>query len=337
MQQERHVYCTLFDSGYLSRGLTLFSSLRGNGDNSDIYVLALDSYVEKYLQNQTNFSGIFVLTMEDLEREYPELLLVKDSRTRMEYVFTCTPLLIEYASNKAKLNNELCVYLDSDLYFFGDPQLAIREMENSSIGLTPHQYSRQLEAKLLKYGTFNAGWAAFRADSLGKSALEWYRTQTLNWCYDKPENGKYADQGYLDDISLMQGTKVLSKLGMNVAPWNTSTFEFTEHNENVLLDGGIPLNFFHFHGLRKTGRFFASSQLIYKSPMTELMRNSIYEPYVAKLSAMELLLQSEFSGPQAVRKRGHGLHGLLSRVWKKSMDIMSIISGNAIRRKIYSQ
>lgn len=337
MQQERHVYCTLFDSGYLSRGLTLFSSLRGNGDNSDIYVLALDSYVATYLQGQMIFSGIYVLTMEDLERDYPELLLVKDSRTRMEYVFTCTPLLIEYASNKAKLNNELCVYLDSDLYYFGDPQLAISEMNNSSIGLTPHQYSRKLEGKLKKYGTFNAGWAAFRADTLGKTALDWYKTQTLNWCYDKPENGRYADQGYLDDISLMQGAKVLSNLGMNVAPWNTSTFKFSENNELVLIDDGIPLNFFHFHGLRKTGKYFASSQLIYKSAMTELMRTRIYEPYVAKLSEMELLLQSEFSGPQAVRKRGHGLHGFLSRVWKKSMDFISIISGNALRRQIKSQ
>lgn len=327
---ESHVYCTLFDSGYLSRGLTLFSSLRENGDESPIYVLALDDKVVDFLKKQQLFSNIIGFSLSDLEQKYPELLEVKSSRTRMEYVFTCTPYLIEYSANLAGLRNQLCIYVDSDLYYFSDPNVIVSHLETSSVGLTPHRYPKNLESKLLKYGKYNAGWVAFRNDVSGNKALGWYKSRTLEWCSDKPHDGKYADQGYLDEISKMAGATILGSPGINLAPWNTSNYTFTKSSDGSILIDNQPFIFFHFHGLRKIGKFYSTSQLIYRSPLSRFMKERIYLPYVERLISYDKLLSSDYTLQTEVRKRGNGLHGMLSRVWKRTIDLISVLTGNAI-------
>lgn len=328
-----HVYCTLFDSGYLSRALTLFSSLRDNGDNSPIYVLALDDEVLQFINTQNLFPNITSFTLETIEKQYPELLGIKSSRSRMEYVFTCTPYLIEFASLLSNIPNNLCIYVDSDLYYFGAPETLIFELNGFSVGLTPHRYPKKLESKLSKYGTYNAGWVAFRNDSMGKEALDWYKARTLEWCSDKPSGGKYADQGYLDQISTMQGVKVITDPGANLAPWNTSNFNISLSAKELVLVDDKPLTFFHFHGLRKIRNHYATSQLIYGSPLRKELRRSVYEPYVLRLTGFENFLAQNFIGPRTIRKRGKGLHGSLSRFWKRSTDVISVLTGNAISVK----
>ena len=326
-----HVYCTLFDSGYMSRGLSLFSSLREHGDLAPIYVLALDEQVELFLNNQNLFENIVVFNMTDLEHNYPELLKVKSIRSRMEYIFTCTPFLIDYVSHQSKLHNQLCIYLDSDLFYFSDPLEITKSLKNASIGLTPHRYPKILEQKLSKYGTFNAGWIAVRADANGVEALNWYKSQTLSWCSDKPTEGKYADQGYLNELSEMPGAVILESPGINHAPWNTKNVSYSRMGSGAIMVDSTPLIVFHFHGLRKIGAFWATSQLIYKSPLTKFLRINVYTTYLERLDRYEDILAQQFNRTPVIRKRGNGVHGALSRLRKKSIDVISVLSGNAIK------
>lgn len=328
------VYCTYFDSGYLSRGLALISSLREHGDFSPVYVLALDDATATYLENYAP-KNVFVLRIEELEQAEPALLPLKATRSRMEYYFTCTPLLIRHVMNLHNVPGGMSIYLDGDLYFFDNPDLVIDELGQSSVGIIEHRYPNRLATKLAKYGRFNVGWVGFKDDAAGRAVLDWYSNKTLEWCSDKPEEGKYADQGYLNWFPDFNGVKVLTPAGFNLAPWNVASHTITSSTRkgeptHVYVDND-SLVFFHFHGLRQVGARFATGELSYGARLTPTLKKLVYQPYVDKLSLIDNNLSDKIPTRTQVKKRGIGLAGFISRARKKALNIAAVITGNSLR------
>lgn len=325
-----HIYCTYFDSGYLSRALTMISSLRAHGDDAPVVVLALDEAVTEFFASNPT-EGVDVISIARIEEIHPELLELKIERTRMEYYFTCTPLLIEYVMDELGTPGALAIYLDADLFFFDEPSRVIEALAGKSVGIIEHRYPLRQEKKLAKYGRFNVGWLGFRDDDDGRTVLGWYSNKTLEWCSDKPDDGRYADQGYLDWFPEFSGVRVLSDAGFNLAPWNTARHRLTFSPANMVLVDGSPLTFFHFHGVRQVGQWYTTSQLIYGSWMTRILRDRVYRPYIDLLEATEKTVAPVLTNAQYVNKRGTGMLGLISRSRKIIFDQISILTGNAIR------
>lgn len=322
-------YCTYFDSGYLSRGLALLESLRGHGDNSPVWILALDDAAKLYL-DELDEPNVHTLTLSDLETVEPALLAVRETRSRMEYYFTCTPQLTKFVLEKYSDPRTTVIYLDSDLFFFDDPQKVVDAMEDASIGIIEHRYPQHLSRKLAQYGRFNVGWVGFRADDRGRGCLNWWAERCLEWCYDRPDDGRYADQGYLDHFPEFPGVKVLAPLGLNLAPWNTHGRALTlDGNERVVIDGVHQLVFFHFHGVRQVGRWWVTSQLVYGARLSKFLRQNVYEPYLERVESALHDIRLKVGTPR-MSLRGNGLRGFVSRIRKLLIDSLTIISGNAI-------
>lgn len=334
-----HAYCTYFDSGYLSRGLALIESLRARGDDSPVWVLALDNATRTYL-DAANIPNVFTLTIADIEAAEPDLLPLKSSRSRMEYYFTTTPLLMRWVLDRHDDPSEIIViYLDSDLYFFDDPGLVIGALGTGSVGIIEHRYPARLEKRLAKYGRFNVGWVGIRGDENGRACLDWWATSTLEWCFDTPDGSRYADQGYLDSFpSRFDGVVILRQAGFNLAPWNTARHSLTLTPAlRVVVDGTSPLVFFHFHGLRRVGLWYVTSQLIYGARLGRVLRNAVYAPYLERLEAATVHVESALDTKPTANKRGNGFRGLISRVRKSAIDRLTIATGNAISLKRLSR
>lgn len=328
MSQPR-AYCTYFDSGYLSRGLALIKSLRAHGDHAPIWVLALNDEAKQYL-DAAALPNVFTLAIDDLEAAEPELLPLKSQRSRMEYFFTSTPLLMRWVTNTQDDPETVVIYLDADLYFFADPDLVLDALGDGSVGIIEHKYPERLATRLAKYGRFNVGWVGIRADERGRACLDWWAASTLAWCFDKPEDGKYADQGYLDRFpELFDGVVVLPSKGFNLAPWNTGGHSVTDRAGTVVVDGTDELVFFHFHGVRRVGEWYVSSQLVYGSRVTRALRDGVYGPYLVELHAADQIVLDAL-GPPAIHRRGNGIRGTVSRLRKSAIDILAIVTGNAL-------
>lgn len=332
-----HVYATYFDSGYLARGLTLIESLRSNGDHSPVVVLCLDQAAKDYL-DALGDPTIRTMTVETIEAAEPRLRPLKSSRSRMEYYFTCTPLMVRTLMREQIDPEAVVIYLDADLYFFDDPAIALEAMGSGSVGIIEHRYTERLARRLNKYGRFNVGWVGFRNDANGTACLDWWAESCLDWCSDTPEDGKYADQGYLDSFpTLFDGVVIMSGAGLDLAPWNTGRHPLTTHQlgasaPSVLVDGADPLVFFHFHGIRRSGPWFVTSQLIYRSRMRAILRECVYVPYLARLEAMTDLVKRTGGVPIAsVSKRGTGIRGTIFSLQRLLIDRVSIATGNAVR------
>jgi hypothetical protein len=327
--EQPHAYCTYFDSGYLSRGLALIESLRQHGDDSPVWVLTLDEAAKTYL-DEASLPGVFTLAVGDIEAAEPLLTPLKAIRSRMEYIFTTTPLLMRWVTNRQEDDSAVVIYLDSDLFFFDDPALVLTALGDGSVGIIEHKYPARVAARLAKYGRFNVGWVGIRADRSGRECLDWWAASTLAWCYDRPEDGKYADQGYLDQFpDRFQNVVVLPSRGFNLAPWNTAGHSVSASGEKVLVDHTDRLVFFHFHGLRRVGNWYVSSQLVYGAQMGRVLRERVYGPYVHALDLMDSLVVGSLGTPVA-HKRGNGLRGAVSRARKSALDRLSILTRNAV-------
>lgn len=280
----RHVYCTYFDSGYLSRGRVLIETLRAQGDTGVVYVLALDEKTGIEVAAWTDL-GVILVSLEELEAAYPTLCHARKTRSRLEYFFTLTPWLTKWTLER---NAEDCwtTYLDADMAFFAEIDCLYAEGAQSSVMIVEHRFAWD-QTWRLKYGRFNVAWVSFRKDSRGQACLNWWADSCLEWCNDETSRGRFADQGYLDDFPSFPGVLVLQHPGADLAPWNLRRHQLEVNDSGSLLVDGEPLLFFHFHGLRKIGRRYHFKHLPYFVRTTKTLRENIYRSYCERLEALE--------------------------------------------------
>lgn len=275
-------FCTLFNSAYLSRGITLYQSLENSCPDFHLYVFAFDKAAEDYLRKQ-DFPHLTVVGLSEFEDS--ELLRVKPTRTAAEYCWTSTPSTILYCIEKFGL--EHCTYIDADMYFYHDPALLISEMGDKDVLLTEHFYSSEYD-QTKESGRFCVQFMLFRNTSNGMKALKWWRAACIEWCYNRAEDGKFGDQKYLDDWETrFEGVHVLQHRGGGIAPWNIQQFDvFTKKGKPFVRKKNTseewPLVFFHFHGLK----FFGNKTVQLSGPVYNLdaaERFVLFFPYLKNL------------------------------------------------------
>lgn len=284
-------FCTYFDHGYLQRGLALYASLRRHAVAFRLWVLCMDEISYQTLVRLA-LPGVELIALHDFERGDEELLRAKDTRSKVEYYFTCTPSLPLYIMAHWP-EVDLITYLDADLYFFADPQPLFDALGTGSITIIAHRFAPQLR-HLAENGVYNVGWLSFRRDANGLACLRWWRERCNEWCYDRIEPERFADQKYLDDWpQRFTGVVVLTHKGANLAPWNVANYQLTTRGGQIWVDED-PLIFFHFHAFRQPQQWVYDHRLdVYKVQPSMLLLRQIYVPYIQMLAALRLANQPE--------------------------------------------
>jgi hypothetical protein len=274
-------FCTLFDSNYLFKALALYESLERHCPSFRLTAFCFDDEVAGLL-GRLSLPQLEVVSLEELESFDDALAAVKRDRTRYEYYCTSTPSLPLFLFETRQELDEI-TYLDADLFFYGDPQPLFDELGGGSILVIPHRFPPYLRHFELN-GVYNVEFLTFRRDRNGLACLRWWRERCLEWCHFRLEDGKFADQKYLDEWpTRFEGVHVLRHKGGGLAPWNVALYDVRTENARVLVDED-PLVFFHFHRVRllRDGRYD------WRAPgyvIPEQARRLVYEPYFAALDA----------------------------------------------------
>jgi hypothetical protein len=233
-----------------------------------------------------DLDALKLISLQAFEEGDEELLKAKQNRSRIEYYFTCTPSLQLFILNNFS-EVDAVIYLDADLCFFADPSPIFEEIGNSSVAIIEHRFPPHLKDRAL-YGIYNVGWLYFKRDENGISCLKWWRTQCNKWCYDWIEDGKFADQKYLDNWpNLFNNVMVVQHKGANLAPWNIENYNIDSRNGNIEVDDQ-PLIFYHFHGIKHIlGKLYDSGLSDYRVRLSRMLLNNIYLPYLYDILAFE--------------------------------------------------
>jgi hypothetical protein len=83
--------------------------------------------------------------------------------------------------------------MNADLYFFSNPSVLLGTMEFASVLITPNRFSKQ-NLHLVENGLYNVSFQAFKKNQIGIACLEKWKESCLDWCYDRLEQGRFADQ-----------------------------------------------------------------------------------------------------------------------------------------------
>lgn len=275
-------FCTYFDRHYLSRGLALHSSLTRHCPAFKLWVLCMDADTYDIL-SRMKLPGLEPIALGELEASDRPLATVKPQRERLAYYFTCTPSLPVFLLER-RPEIDLLTYLDADLFFFDSPEPLFEEIGPASIAIIEHRFPPHLR-DWERYGIYNVGWVSFRRDAAGQECLRWWRERCLEWCHDRCEDGRFADQKYLDDWPRrFRNVVSLRHPGANVAPWNVMQYRVESIEGRVHIDG-TPLIFYHFHGFRRRSRRLYDTNLAaYRAVAGRTLRTRVYRRYAGALA-----------------------------------------------------
>lgn len=240
----KHIYCCLFDKNYSVKGLSMIQSLQKFDPSARIFVLALDKYTERLILKLKE-RNINLITLVQIEDE--NVLTAKGNRGLVEYYWTLSSVLTAYVFEKYNSEFDTLTYLDSDIFFYSDPNIIFSQIkQNTSCIITPHNFSSRLMDRIVN-GKFCVQWVTFVNNQVGKKVLFDWRSDCLDWCYYKLEDGKMGDQKYLDYWpERYEGVVIDGNLGAGVAPWNYEDISFSEDDGKIFANAS-PLIFYHFH------------------------------------------------------------------------------------------
>jgi hypothetical protein len=270
----KRYFCTLFDSGYLLKGLAMIHSLKQFCPAMKIYVLCMDEKTKSIFEH-LNLPFVICITLADVENE--ELLKAKADRGVAEYCWTLSSCFTWYVmQNFSEI--DLLTYVDADLLFYSDVQPLFDEIGDASIAIIEHRFTDRLKHLEIN-GRFCIEWVGFRRDDQGLACLSRWREQCIEWCFYRLEDGKMGDQKYLDEWpSRYPNCHIIMHPGAGIAPWNYAQYHFGKAMNGSLTVDSALLIFYHFHQfqLLDNGKFDRLSSF-YTSECLE--PSDIYEIY----------------------------------------------------------
>lgn len=291
------VFCTLFDSFYLDKGLTLYNSLDHVSREFVIYILPMDSRCSEVL-SKMKLDNAVIINYDEFETD--ELKLVKMQRNRAEFCWTCTPYLLLYVLRKFK--ESICTYIDADMFFYKNPQSLLDEIGQCSVGVVEHRFSKSLENKQMEKsnGRFCVEFNTFRNNEEGLCVLEEWKTQCFQCCTSERTKDVFGDQKYLDSWpQKYSGIHIMETPGGGVAPWNIARYKGIDVKNYILkdcMDGKIfDLIFYHFHMVEFIDEHTADIHVFIRNGKKDKeLVYAIYSEYLKELYRIRKFLEENY-------------------------------------------
>tara|TARA_R110002012_G_scaffold78049_2_gene199000 strand:+ start:121567 stop:122400 length:834 start_codon:yes stop_codon:yes gene_type:complete len=229
-----------------------------------VVVLVVDSTgpFEEYRIKFPNTS--FICLDEIANDKVAERILVKYKNDLDLLRWTLKPVLLKYLL----LHYSKVIYVDSDLFFFGDYNFLFGYLDDSSIILTPHWRASRLRDDRKNFylnfeeGLYNAGFIGVNRNSM--PALDFWAESCLDSCTRNSFRGQLHDQSYLNLFPIFfDKVQIVKHRGCNVANWNILECKRTlSASGTVVINDEFPIVFIHFTQSTITGIFAGNDVLL---------------------------------------------------------------------------
>jgi hypothetical protein len=279
-------YVTLFNQIYLPQGISLYLSMERCISGFKLWVVCADDTTYTVL-DKINYPHMELINLSEVVTK--ELCSVREERTVAEFCWTLTPFAPRFVFEKDP-DLKRVTYVDADIWFRKDPAPIFDELDcsNKSVLITDHGYTPNND-RSSTVGQYCVQFIIFNKDTSEPVRSDWER-KCLDWCYNKVEDGRFADQKYLDSwpTDFKTIVHVLSRQDWTLASWNCSRFPY---GQSII---------YHFHDVRvkENGRFRIANR-----NYPQVLIDNIYRPYFDDLThSIELLNKNNF---QVIAQRGN--------------------------------
>lgn len=233
------------------QALALVHSIRENGDDSNIYLLATDEQAFEVLSFFVrDISNSCVYREEDVVSS--DIIALKNSRKYFSYCWTLKPVFCDFLMKKTEQGSTVS-YVDSDILFFGNVTNYLSERQYATFFTYEEHYFPNLDKNKVEHiknivGNFNSGFISFRNNADGQACLDWWRERCIESC--DVNSQVFGDQKYLNEMpGLFSGVLYEESINLNVGPWNILKRKVSVENGRVKF-GGLNLLFYHYVGFR---------------------------------------------------------------------------------------
>lgn len=298
-------FVTCFDLYFLPQGLALYHSLQSHFDSFVLWVVCLDRKTFEAL-NQSCLPKVKLIYIGEMEND--QLLSLKSTRSKAEYIWTLSPFIPKWVF-QSDPSIERVTYLDADMYFFGDPTPIFEEFELSGkdVLITEHAFDKEYDQSAL-LGRFCVQFIIYKRDGC-ELVRKWWEDRCLEWCFNRWEDGKFGDQKYLDQWPILFPEKIhiLTNLGYILAPWNSSLYP----SSTMIL--------WHFHGFR----LLTNSRILLHSRyrISDDIDRKVYIPYAKAVASQ---LKPDIYSPENCVKYSvfkQSIHFCISAIYKSIIKI----------------
>jgi hypothetical protein len=258
---------------YLDKILALNNSIK-KYKNIKFHLFPLDKKIEIFLKKKNE--EIICYDQKNFKINANYNFAQKISIGRISFV--------KYLLFKKKLPNVHLI--DSDIYFFSDPNNLKKIVKNYDMAFCYHESVNKNTNH--RYGNFNAGYLYFRNSINTKNILGRY----IDLCKKKVDysvfnnNEKkiiFADQTYLENLTReFKNILKIKNRSIKRGPWNIGRYKIEVKNDKLFLDKK-KLIFYHFSSVKKIYKNFYSLGLrMYVKNKNEI-KQLIYSKYIKEL------------------------------------------------------
>ncbi|MCW3127503.1 MAG: hypothetical protein JWO03_3161 [Bacteroidetes bacterium] len=239
-------FCTITTADHLFKTLALFDSIRALRSDAFLHVLCIDD-----LPTGLPSDHIAFYKPQDLAHlPSAKTIIAKYASSKDKLRWSLKPVFLHYLLTQSA---DKIIYVDNDIYFYGDYSFLFALLGTYDFLLTPHHYPRDpgkdqnwLEANF-RVGLYNAGFVGVNKNAI--KDLDWWAACCAYRCEKNALRGTFDDQKYLDLIPVInEKAHIIRHKGCNVAEWNRAVISRSEEDGRIILDNEYPLIFIHFNG-----------------------------------------------------------------------------------------
>ncbi|MBK9191861.1 MAG: hypothetical protein IPM77_10280 [Crocinitomicaceae bacterium] len=246
---------TICSYSNLNQAIVLYDSIKQktNGIFS-FFCFLIDEIPDDFKLEDKSFK---LVQVAELQKSLPEFDQLKLKYNAFELCCALKPFCGEYLFHQLK-EEEVLVYLDSDILFYNDILLIAEELGAHDILLTPHfmseppDFNKISELDVNNTGLYNGGFFAFKNNSNTTEIMKWWKERMKQFCFTDFEKGMFVDQIWLNFVPLYFKNVLISRhKGLNVAYWNFHERNLSMNSYSAWkVNNESPLVFIHYSGFR---------------------------------------------------------------------------------------
>lgn len=244
--------CTIVSPNYLAYARTLSASYLAEHPEHSFYVLVVADlqFLDRKIFEGDAFTPVMLteIGLADVKAEGMKYDI-------LELNTNVKPSFMKYLLKKYELDQ--LVYLDPDIFVYRRLAPVFDALETANVVLTPHLTSpldddkRPSEQDHLYNGTYNLGFIGVRRGEETDRILSWWERRCLDNGFSEGRTGLFVDQKWMNLAPcLFEGVAILKHHGCNMAYWNLHERMLSPATgDGYLVNGEVPLYFFHFSGI----------------------------------------------------------------------------------------